>query len=308
MADTYDLVISFNEKYRMPAEVMLRSFYENLSSGDIVHVWVLHLGLSDKVRAMFVVNVSDICKVQFINMTHAILKDLPVSGHISHESYLRVFAYLYLPEHVKRALYIDVDIIVNKSMRDFYFQPFDNALIVACEDFWASHNDETLYANLEMALAEPYFNAGVLLLDMEAMRAIPGLQEQIVCYIEKKRDKLMYHDQDILNGFFRQNVKIITDTRYNCFVTAIATCRQSRKAARQAYIIHYVERKKPWNEDYVGFLQGIFWEYAALAGYDRKAAKVDGRRLEKAAKLLYTIAARMKKKHMRAIHVRAYSK
>lgn len=50
------------------------------------------------------------------------------------EAYYRLMLLDILPSNVKRMFYFDVDIIVNKSLEDFYNINFEGNDLAACED------------------------------------------------------------------------------------------------------------------------------------------------------------------------------
>ena len=66
---------------------------------------------------------------------------------------------------------LDADIVLCGSIREFYYQSFENNLIVACQD--ALCDDEEIVKikdNLGLPKEHIYFNSGVLLLNIEELR------------------------------------------------------------------------------------------------------------------------------------------
>ncbi len=107
-----------------------------------------------------------------------------------------------------------------------------------------------------LGLKEPesYFNAGMLVLDLEKCREIT---DDIKAVEVLTAHKMHYNDQDCLNIIFEDNVKLL-DVRWN-YITAIPSCAESldkriseryTELLRNEYgIVHYIGSQKPWNSD-----------------------------------------------------------
>jgi lipopolysaccharide biosynthesis glycosyltransferase len=87
--------------------------------------------------------------------------------------------------------------------------------------------------------AEPYFNSGVLLIDMVEFRN-SGVEEKLEAIKAAGLIPKLYYDQDILNLIFRGRW-----TRLNWRFNTIDPWRAQQ--AMGPYIIHYTGDQRPWH-------------------------------------------------------------
>jgi lipopolysaccharide biosynthesis glycosyltransferase len=122
------------------------------------------------------------------------IADLPDPGGFTRAMWYR----LLLPdllEGVDRVLYLDVDTIVTAPLEPLWRTRLEDAYVAAVTNVfepWYAHRP----AELGLAGPEAYFNSGVLLMNLSAMRrdaCVPALRDAIA-----GRD-LLWPDQDALN-------------------------------------------------------------------------------------------------------------
>ena len=63
---------------------------------------------------------------------------------------------------------VDADIIINKCLKEFYYQDFDDKAIVVCRT--SNNKAEEFLKKLELNPKVGYFNAGVILFDLDNIR------------------------------------------------------------------------------------------------------------------------------------------
>ena len=118
--------------------VMLTSFFENQPKDLYIHVYLLHSDLTseDKVQLQQVMD-SYGGTLHFIQMDREMFpEDCPVSESWSLEIYYRLALTDVLLADVDRILYLDVDIIVNQSLVEMYFDDFEGNILFVCQDSW----------------------------------------------------------------------------------------------------------------------------------------------------------------------------
>ena len=94
------------------------------------------------------------------------------------------------------------------------------------------------YENLNIKNKNDYFNAGILLIDLDKWRK-QDIGRQCFDFIRKNPEKIIVYDQDALNGVFCGNWKKLND-RFNIMT-------QNKKTVFDPVIIHYNTWAKPWN-------------------------------------------------------------
>ena len=180
-------------------------------------------------------------------------KNFTASAYLSLATYSR-FLIPNLKPQISKAIYLDVDVILQGDIKEFFNKNINNYIIGAIKD-----QGDTIYItncklSMDMNLESPYFNAGVLLINCEAWRENNILQKLLD--IEKQyHDKLLCNDQDVLNKCFENNYELL-DNKYNSLVSKDNTI-----------IRHFYGSAKPWQcspaiktEFFPD--KDLFWEYA----------------------------------------------
>lgn len=260
-----DIVLCPNNDYVFPTTVTLESIFANNALPLTFHI--IHSGLTEensRILNEFIAAHGGACRIYPISPDA--LGDLPVSIHITAETYYRLLAYRLLPESVERALYLDGDLVVNRSLLPLYETDFtmDNgkeALFVACEGPGVSQRSWKVYDVLSIPHDQLYCNAGVLVMNLAAMRReIPdGLYAR---FIAEHHEHLRFHDQDTINALFYDRIKYVDWHIWNQTVLHIQNKKEAKEREKSAAIIHYAGSDKPWKYDYPSWYMRLYWKYA----------------------------------------------
>jgi lipopolysaccharide biosynthesis glycosyltransferase len=123
-----------------------------------------------------------------------LVKDFPFDGHATVATYFRLLLPSLLPGNVKRVIFVDSDTIVMDSLRELWQLPLEGKALAAVPEHWVSCKDHGYVHG-------HYFNAGVMLIDMELWRRkdILGLGRD---FAKANPHRLRHWDQDILNAVF----------------------------------------------------------------------------------------------------------
>jgi len=183
---------------------------------------------------------------------------------ITEATYYRCFLSQLLPADIDRLLYLDCDLLVLGSVKDFYDTPLEGNLIVAVVDVGAS--DLSRYERLGYPVASSYFNAGVLLIDLQAWRHI-DIATTCADYYHSHYDAIIYNDQDILNGVLHDR-KLLVGLKWNVQEGFFRRCNdiprewesQRSEALRHPVILHFTNRK-PWSYDSQHPLRHLYYYY-----------------------------------------------
>lgn len=263
-----NILISVNREYLDKAETMLHSFRRNNS--EDVTVYLMNHCLCDaeikKIKKYLCRHLRMDLEVLDVSMT--VFEQLPLnSGRFSIEIYYRVLAQFLLPQTVERVLWLDADIILCGNVSEFYHQDFDGKLIVACPDE-ACDDEEVVQIkrNLGLSKEHVYFNSGVLLLNIGALREKTNPNEigQAAQNIAKY---FIYPDQDLLNYLYSGSVKYCDQNKFNCQVKKLR--KLTKTQIDDIVILHYTGYQKPWKFYYIYELSKAvvpYWKEIALQG------------------------------------------
>jgi lipopolysaccharide biosynthesis glycosyltransferase len=198
--------------------------------------------------------------------------ELPVYGHVSKLTYARLHIPKVVAASTHRVLYIDADTMIRSSLNELWEHDWLRGRPLA-----AVHEAGTSQISMpggifnwqELGLPGdlPYFNAGVLLLDVDAVRQ-SGDFEKVIAYMICHGRRIISWDQGGLNAIFANNWGMIP-SRYN-WSTALnqpAIRRRhlplSEQNPNDAVIVHFSGSGmcKPWH---VNCLSPFRHEYREL--------------------------------------------
>lgn len=163
------------------------------------------------------------------------LRGFPIRKHITLGTYFRLFAGAALPADVSMIIYLDIDVVVDKSLQ--------RALPQACDDLRRSKH--VLAATREQAkphhlldrglVKGDYFQAGVMLINLDKWRATASVQS-LVSIVRSHGDVLKWWDQDVLNIAF-----------HNRWLELPSTWNGTPgRRSSETRIFHWAGPEKPW--------------------------------------------------------------
>ena len=110
----------------------------------------------------------------------------------------RLFMARVLPETVDRVIYIDCDTVVLDSLQEMFDTPMGHHYLGMVAEPTAN---KPRRVQLGMPDQQPYFNAGILLVNLKLWRE-ENAENTVLCYYRDKGGNLIAPDQDAINGAF----------------------------------------------------------------------------------------------------------
>lgn len=265
-----NITTALNQKYINYTIVMLTSLCRN----NPVHIeaYILHSELTaENFQYMHECLASyDITLIPIFIHREIFHERFPRNEQWSLETYYRLFLLDKLPNTVTRILYLDVDLIIHRPLEEFYSVDFETDEIIACADScgrlgWEKRSDKQrqMFAPM-IEKGYLYFNAGVMLMNIEQMRE----RYNFDFYMQAVREwnyEMSAPDQDILNYVHWEKTGYIDPYEYNLFARIAHNEHISYETAKEkAAIIHFAG-DKPWNTTNIHYdIEKIWWDYAAL--------------------------------------------
>ena len=189
---------------------------------------------------------------------------------ITKETYYRILADRFVSKEYKKCIYLDVDIIVSCNLRELFDINVQNFLIAGVRESEIAKRENIRARELNLPDCRNYINAGVLLINLEAMRKIE-LSAQM---LELSSKEFPNQDQDIINIACYGNIKILPPT-FNAiprnifsekYLTSYTT-NEISEAKIHHKIIHYADKIKPWKDPGVK-LGECWWKIANKSDVD----------------------------------------
>lgn len=180
---------------------------------------------------------------------------MPISKdllHISQATYYRLLMSDILPIGVEKAIYLDCDIIVRKSLIELWECDITNYAIGAIHQITREIEDAT---RLNYPIEYGYFNAGVLLINIAYWRK-NNIPTKLFDYIGENYNKIKYHDQDVLNAVL-YNQSFSLEYKWNMLGflfenEALKLMPESKndliKELKDPTLIHFTSSPKPWDK------------------------------------------------------------
>ena len=183
-----------------------------------------------------------------------IKQNLPIRDYYSINTYFRFFIPTEFPQYDK-AIYIDGDTVLLKSISKLYNHSVKNYYLAAVEDRVVSQTPLFQeYTKKSLGIdSVHYFNAGVLLMNTKKLREINILNKFVE--LAQVHAFKVAQDQDYFNVLCKGHVKYLS-FKYNC-----QTFKDIPLNDQNIVLIHYNLGKKPWNDSYMP-LGRYFWHYA----------------------------------------------
>ncbi|MEG1401663.1 MULTISPECIES: glycosyltransferase family 8 protein [Bacteroides] len=267
--ESKNIVCGIDDNYYQHCAVMLVSLFVTNKDHFTIYVYSLQVKNEHKKKLEELVH-SYGNKIVFIEIDPALINSFPIkqADYLSLATYLRLFIPQTLPSTISKALYVDSDIVFNGDISDLYSLDLSQYSLAGIEDAPNRHPLRLGYDE-----SESYFNAGLVLLNIDYLRSI-DFTNIALDYIANNYQKIELHDQDVMNALLHGTVLFI-DISWNmldCFFNKkplIPVKYLNNLAIRQksAKVIHFSGPLKPWHhgcshplkDEYYKHLKGISW-------------------------------------------------
>jgi lipopolysaccharide biosynthesis glycosyltransferase len=201
-------------------------------------------------------------------------------------AYVRLLIPAVLPESTHRVIYLDSDLVVEADLGELWSLDMAQHAVLAVQNYGASYVSYPLgiarYEELGLDAKAPYFNSGVMLIDVRNWRET-GITERAIDYLRRYERQLNTHDQEGLNAVLSGKWRAI-DPRWNQ-MTNILWFEQwpesqfkeeirgrYRLIMHEPFIIHFSGPSKPWRHDCLHPLQPRYLHYLERSGWYGPAA------------------------------------
>lgn len=179
--------------------VSLISLLDNNKEMDEINIYILDSGVSDDNRE----KIESICEqysrtlptwIQATNISEALNMDV-VTDRGSLSQYARLFISSVMPQDLSRVLYLDCDIIINRSIHELWNLDLQGNTIGALMDAFSKQ----YRSNIDLEPMDVMFNSGVMLVDLDKWKE-KDIEGQLKDFIIKKKGKVQQGDQGALNA------------------------------------------------------------------------------------------------------------
>jgi lipopolysaccharide biosynthesis glycosyltransferase len=236
--------------YAMPLAVMGLSLLEQHSSGRPLRLTVVDGGIlpedRERLEATWRGAAGGPASWRFVPPDYGGAQRLPVWGRVTRVTYARLAMANYMEPGATRVVLLDPDTLVLGSIAEFHDAPLGEGVIGACIDpfipTFAATDGIAAWERLGFAAETPYFNAGVMTVDLERWRREQILEEALA-FLAAEHGELRQYDQDALNVALAGRWTRLHDgwNTHPRAANALGGAHPERP-----HIIHFSGRLKPW--------------------------------------------------------------
>lgn len=254
-----NILVTLDSNYVTPLCTMLSSLIRsNPRTAFDIYVAYAHLTEADFQRIGKAVDGSG-SRIIGIRVPDSLFEKAPVLKRITKATYYRLFASMYLPETLERILYIDPDTMILRDISALYHLPFGDNFFAGCTHM-NSFTNFVQTARLGMSPKNAYINAGILLINLRALRAFFSPND-VFDFVERHASTLFLADQDVLNALYGDRILPLDAEVYNCdervyrrILKKFGKAGAESLVRQKTCILHYDGKYKPWKPNYKGEL------------------------------------------------------
>lgn len=184
------------------------------------------------------------------------------------QTYFRLIIPSLLSDYEK-VLYLDVDMIVCSDLSELWHTNIEGKAIASAPD--TARNISPSCKRLGYSESESYYNAGVGLYNLNYLRN-SCLWEKAIEIVSKYPERIMYHDQDLLNMIYHGHfveLSIKWNFMQSFYMKEPSVVNRQlcdlEKYIHKPCIIHYTASLKPWFIECNHPLKNEYWKYLKLS-------------------------------------------
>lgn len=260
MDNKISVVCMCNNKYIIMLAVLLKSIEINHKRDKNIDFYILDLGIG-KLNRKKIMSSIDSKRVRFIWKTPSLysFKKLGVKkkdSFIFTPHYYKLLVPYILPKRLNKAIYFDSDLLVLDDIEKLWKKRLNKKIIGAVLDggvpFFGNEWGISNYKELKLNPNLPYFNSGVMVIDLKRWRK-EKVSQKTILYTIKNKNKLVLYEQYGLNIVLIHRWKRLPE-EWNHF--------QYIKDSKKPKIIHFaISSKKPIYRSYNGKYKKLFFNY-----------------------------------------------
>lgn len=246
------VVCAANASYAIPLAVMLRSAVTHLDCERRLVAYVVDDGIASDDKRRVNRSLPERASVHWIEPRRENFDGLPLWGRMPITTYDKVMVAEFLPADVHRAIWLDCDILVLADLAALWDRPFSGATTMAVQDslvpLVSSRFGVGGYDELRMDPDTPYFNAGMMLIDVDAWRT-DDISRCALEYLKKYHKRVCFWDQEALNAVLAGKWSPL-EPRWNWSANLDrlggSSANHGDPKPAQPRLVHFSGNIKPW--------------------------------------------------------------
>ncbi|MEN9248954.1 MAG: glycosyltransferase family 8 protein [Gloeomargarita sp. GXS_bins_116] len=260
-----NIVFAINQDYVTHCAVAIQSILAH-NREVALKFYILIDRISPKKEQLLQTFQSDLVSVNIFQIEDGYFKEFRAKEYVTRATFYRLLIPDLVPD--SKALYLDADTVVNGPIYELYNSDLDDFILAAAEDSLGC------YLNWYRFSCPQYFNAGVLLLNLDECRR-RDLTGRSIDYL---RNHPGSEDQQALNAVVGKCWKVIPP-KYNLVSSHLRRMslyadelpaslrRELEEAIEKPVIIHYNGAYKPWLYFSKHPYRHLYWQYLKMTPF-----------------------------------------
>ena len=266
------IVLYSNDDYSPYMYTTMVSILENADKKTFYVFYLLVPSNFSEITKNTILKIYDIykCYIRFIYLEKIINNSNFKSSRFILSSYYHLLIGDLLPNELNKCLYLDVDICVCKDLAELFNIDIEENYVAGVIDINFYFSEEKKYKRLNISSMKPYINSGVIVMNLKKIRENNITQK---FYELTKNNDCNSHD--ILNIACSGKIKILPP-KFNSYIwglkvnepnlSQIYQKEEILEAINQPYIIHYMDKNKPWSVK-GAYNENYWWNIAKKTPY-----------------------------------------
>lgn len=216
-----------DDNYAKPLAVTLHSAASHLRAGNHLHVILMDGGISETSWNGLRETLADLpISIHVLRPNRQEISDLGTSHHITHTAYFRLLAARLLPDSIDKVIYLDSDVLVQDDLVELWNLELNGQYCLAAVDiacpFVDAYAAQAKHKSLKPAIphlaaispipnwrqlnldgSQPYFNSGVMVLNLERWRR-ESIDQKLLACLRDNQKHVWCWDQYALNIVFAE--------------------------------------------------------------------------------------------------------
>jgi len=201
------VVLASDANYAMPLAAAICSAAARCDRGSRLQFHVIQRGIGPDLRRKIESSLERTgapgAGIRWLELDDGRLDEFRVV-HSNHTAliYARLLIPDLMPAEVEKVLYLDCDLVVRGDLRHLWDTPFRGKALLAARDrigFAGAPSGIANHAQLGIPADAPYFNSGVMLIDLRRWREL-RTSERVYAHLREHRAIIRMEDQEGLNA------------------------------------------------------------------------------------------------------------
>lgn len=298
---TMNIMFVANKKYIFPMITLLYSIF--IHNDNPVNLYLFHTDIDENTLTALKKYCSNWDNKQLIPIyvNSDMVRGLTATDRFPAEVYYKLLAIDLLPQDLDKILCMDLDMVVNKSLLPLFRLDITGSPLAACSCIYSYIFGEGIFNHrrLNIDTGYQYFNAGLMLLNLNCLRQLGGSMF-IINHARSIAHLTKWFEQDVLNHLFYNKYHALNWYDYNCppvkyvmkkaemekgiykplyrdEISSITSFDEyadyTQAICDNAAVIHYLGDTKPWNESRIDTATYRIFDRYFLA-YSKKAIEI----------------------------------